>query len=86
MNNMAGQISEVGGVVISLNEIQADITVPRKVRTKIENVIATLKQDIELSIRVNKALNALDELSNDINLQAYTRTQIWNVISVLGQL
>ena len=69
-----------------LNEIQADSTVPRNVRTKIENIISTLKEGTELSIKVSKALNGLDEIAGDINLQAYTRTQIWNVMSVLEKL
>ena len=85
MNKMAEQIREVDSVINSLNEIQADSTVPRNVRTKIENIINTLKEGTE-SIRVSKALNGLDELAGDINLQAYTRTQIWNVMSVLEKL
>ena len=80
---MAEQISEIDAVINSLNEIQEDTTVPRNVRTKIEAVINTLKEDTALPIKVNKALNGLDELANDINLQAYTRTQIWNIMSVL---
>ena len=80
---MAEQISEVDVVVNSLNEIQVDATVPRNVRTKIEAIVNTLKEDTELSIKVNKALNELDEIANDVNLQSYTRTQIWNIMSVL---
>ena len=83
MNKMAEQIREVDSVINSLNEIQADSTVPRNVRTKIEAIVNTLKDDTELSIKVNKALNELDELANDVNLQSYTRTQIWNIMSVL---
>ena len=83
---MAEQISEVDNVVSSLAEIQADATVPKNVRTKIESIISTLKEDTELPIKVNKALNELDELANDVNLQPYTRTQIWNVMSVLEKL
>ena len=86
MNKMAEQISQVDTVINSLNEIQADVTVPRNVRTKIESIISTLKEDIELSIKINKALNELDEISNDVNLQPYTRTQIWNAISLLEKL
>ena len=80
------QLSEVELVVKTLNEVQEDVTVPRNVRTQIQNIISTLKADIELSIKVNKALNELDEISNDINLQSYTRTQIWNAISTLEKL
>lgn len=84
--NMAEQISQLT-VVNSLGEIKEDATVPRNVRTKIESVIATLKEeDAELSIKVNKALNELDQIANDVNLQSYTRTQIWNIMSMLEKL
>ena len=86
MDKMVEQISEVDVVLNSLDEIQADATVPRNVRTKIESIINTLKEDIELPIKINKALNELDELASDVNLQAYTRTQIWNIMSVLEKL
>jgi uncharacterized protein (UPF0147 family) len=83
---MAEQISELDAVITSLSEIKEDISVPRNVRTKIESVLNTLMEDIELSIRINKTLSELDEISNDINLQPYTRTQIWNAISLLEKL
>ena len=86
MNEMAEQISEVGVVVNSLNEIQDDATVPRNVRMQIQNIVNALKGNIELSIKVNKALNELDEVASDANLQSYTRMQIWNVMSVLEKL
>lgn len=83
---MAEQIAELDVVLTSLSEIKEDITVPKNVRSKIESVIVTLKEDTELSIKINKALNDLDEISNDVNLQSYTRTQIWNAISLLEKL
>ena len=86
MNNMAEQISEVDTIVISLNEIQDDGTVPRNVRTHIQDIISILKNETELSIKVNKALNTLGEIANDVNLQSYTRAQIWNIMSILEKL
>ena len=86
MGNMAGQISEIGTVINSLNEIHADAAVPRNVRAKIEAVLNTLKEDAELSIKINKILNELDGIVNDVNLQSYTRTQIWNVMSLLEKI
>ena len=83
---MAEQISEVATIVISLNEIQDDGTVPRNVRTHIQGIISTLKNETELSIKVNKALNTLGEIANDVNLQSYTRAQIWNIMSILEKL
>ena len=86
MNQMAEQITEIDNVVNSLNEIQADATVPRNVRMRIESIANTLREKAEVSIRINKAVNELDELANDVNLQSYTRTQIWNAMSVLEKL
>lgn len=80
------QVSEVDFVITSLNEIHADATVPRNVRAKIENIIKTLNDNTEVSIKVNKALNELDGLAGDVNLQSYTRTQVWNVMSLLEKL
>ena len=86
MGNMAEQISEIDNVINSLNEIHADVTVPRNVRTKVEAIITTLREDTELSIKINKTLNELDGIANDVNLQSYTRTQIWNVMSLLEKI
>ena len=83
---MVEQISEVDTVISSLNEIKDDISVPRNVRIKIETIIGTLKEDLELLIKINKALNELDGISTDVNLHAYTRTQVWNIMSVLEKL
>ena len=83
---MAEQLSEVYTVINSLSDILADISVPRNVRTKIEKIIKTLNEDIELLIKVNKALNDLGEISSDVNLQSYTRTQLWNAMSLLEKL
>lgn len=83
---MAEQIIELDNVVSSLSEIKDDAAVPKNVRTKIEFIIITLKDRIEIPIKINKTLNELDEISNDVNLQPYTRTQIWNAISLLEKL
>jgi len=86
MDKIVEQISEVGSVISSLNEIQSDASVPRNVRTKIESIIKTLNENTELPIKVNKALNELDGIASDVNIQSYTRTQMWNVMSVLEKL
>ena len=83
---MAEQITQLDAVVSSVSEVKEDSTVPRNVRTKIESVVSTLKEDTELPIKVNKALNELDQIANDVNLQSYTRTQIWNIMSMLEKL
>jgi len=69
-----------------LQELEEDINIPKNIKTKIKSIIGILKEDIELSIKVNKALNELDEISNDPNLEPYTRTQIWNIVSILEKV
>ena len=77
---------ELDGILDVLNELVDDSTVPKNVKTKIKSTIDALSEDVDLSIRVNKALHILDDISDDANLQSYTRTQIWNVVSLLENL
>lgn len=76
-------LKEVIGV---LSELKEDTSVPKNVKTKIENTIEILEGKGELSIKVNKALHELDEVADDSNMQPYTRTQIWNIVSMLEKL
>ena len=80
------QVALIDSVIVALNDLHSDSSVPRNVRSKIDVMITTLKQDSELSIKVNRCLSELDEISNDVNLQSYTRTQLWNVMSILEKL
>lgn len=66
-----------------LNEIKDDNTISKNIREKVSNVIKTLSEDTELSLRINKAMQRLDEISEDIAIPSYTRTQIWNIVSIL---
>lgn len=69
-----------------LHELENDLNIPKNIKIKIKNIIDVLKEDTELSIKTNKALNELDEISNDPNLEPYTRTQIWNIVSILEKI
>ncbi len=69
-----------------LEELEKDINIPKNIKVKIKGIIDVLKEDVELSIKTNKALNELDEISNDANLEPYTRTQIWNIVSILEKI
>ena len=70
-------------VIDALSELSNDSAVPKNVKNKINQMINILKDDSELSIRVNKVLNELDEIADDTNIQAYTRIQILNIVSLL---
>lgn len=86
--NMATEIHDerMDNIIEALQDLLEDGGVPRNVKTKIEAIIAYLKEDADINIRVNKALSELDEIADDSNLQAYTRTQIWNIASLLEML
>ncbi len=77
---------QVEDIIDVLTELLEDNTVPKNVKIKIESIINSLKQDSELSLKVNQALSILDEISDDNNIQPYTRTQIWNIASMLESL
>lgn len=66
-----------------LTELIEDITVPKNVRKKVEEVTKILQSVHENPIRISKALSELEEVSNDTNMQPYTRMQILTVISIL---
>jgi len=70
----------------ALDELRHDNTVPKNIKTKLETIISSLKDEKEVSIMINRALNELDEISDNNNIQPYTRTQIWNVVSLLESL
>ncbi len=69
-----------------LQELEEDTNIPKNIKTKIKSITNILKEDTELSIKVNKALSELDEISSDPNLESYTRTQIWNIVSILEKI
>jgi len=73
-------------VIDILSELEEDITVPKNVKLKIKGVIETLKENKELSIRINKASNELDDIADDANVQPYTRTQLYGVVSLLEKI
>lgn len=70
-------------VIEALDELMEDSTVPRNVKTKIEFMIGLLKEDIDSSIKIDRALHEMETITEDCNMQPYTRTQIFNVVSLL---
>ncbi|MBN1156121.1 UPF0147 family protein [Candidatus Woesearchaeota archaeon] len=77
---------EINEIVEALNLLVDDPGVPKNVKTSVSKIIFILGENVDLSIKVNKALHELDEVSNDTNLQPFTRTQIWNIVSMLEKM
>ena len=80
------QENKLNDIIDELNEITEDRSVPKNIKVKIKTTIATLNTAIDVSIKVNKALNELEGITDDLNIQPYTRTQIWNVVSLLEKI
>jgi uncharacterized protein (UPF0147 family) len=75
---------EVQDILDALDDIKGDSSVPKNIKSKIDEIISTLKKtDLEMSLRVDKAQQELEEISADANLQPFTRTQLWNIVSLL---
>ena len=77
---------KVTNMVEMLTELQEDSTIPRNVKNKLEFCSNALREDIELSLKVDKVKHAIEDISEDSNLEAYTRTQLWNIASELEKL
>ncbi|MCP3682912.1 MAG: hypothetical protein GY861_09500 [bacterium] len=81
------QNEDVENVMEALKELEEDSTVPRNIKDKIKNTIESMEnKELDVSMRIDKALQKLDEISDDTNLQSYTRTQIWNIVSLLEKV
>lgn len=71
-------------LIEELLTIIEDDTIPKNVKLKIVSAIAALQEEnVEESLRANKALQELDDLSNDPNIPSYIRPQLWNIVSQL---
>ncbi|NQV09067.1 UPF0147 family protein [Candidatus Woesearchaeota archaeon] len=73
-------------VIECLEELLNDSTVPKNTKAVILRITNILKEDVEKSIKINKASHEIESISDDSNLQSYTRTQLWNIASLLEKL
>ncbi|MFH1589341.1 MAG: UPF0147 family protein [archaeon] len=77
---------ELGEVIDTLTELYEDPSLPKNTKKKIEEMISNLKNDTDVSLKINKCQDVLEEISNDINLPTFIRTQIWGIASMLENL
>jgi uncharacterized protein (UPF0147 family) len=78
---------QVHEIVSLLEDLQRDNTVPRNVKSKLQEMQKLLQSESgELSLKVNRILSDVEEIANDINLPMFVRTQIWNLTSMLEGL
>jgi uncharacterized protein (UPF0147 family) len=76
----------VNEVITALENLKNDESVPKNIKAKIDDIVAGLRDDSDVSSKVGKSLHVLDEISEDLNIPAFIRTQVWNVSSMLEKL
>ena len=67
-------------------EVANDRSVPRNIRTVVEEAAKKIHAKKLESAEVSNAIYMLDDISNDINMPSHTRTDIWQIISKLEAL
>jgi uncharacterized protein (UPF0147 family) len=67
-------------VIVMINEIIEDPTLPKNIKTNLECITTILKdaKTKDLKLKADKCIHDLDEISSDVNLQPFVRTQIWS--------
>ncbi|MFH8080770.1 MAG: UPF0147 family protein [Candidatus Aenigmatarchaeota archaeon] len=75
-------------IVKMLTEIIEDRTVPRNIRTAVEEAKKNITENNgrDWDVRLSVAISILDEITNDPNIPSYTRTQIWNIVTMMEML
>ncbi len=66
-----------------LNEISEDGNSTKNLKLKIQQIVTLLSADESLSMRLNKASQALDDLASNGDIDSYTRTQLMGIVSAL---
>ena len=76
-------MTEIKDVVAYVEDLQADETIPKNLRQKLNEFVDVLKSGEELSIKIDKILFDLEDICNDINIPSFVRTQLWSISSML---
>jgi len=66
-----------------LDMMAKDGAVSKNIRDILSAILEELKDDCNIPIKIDAALQKIEDLSLDPNLSPYVRTQIWNLTSLL---
>jgi len=75
-----GTIDEVQDLLQSLLQ---DTSLSRNVKEILIEMQEELRNERDLGLKINSALQKVEDLSLDPNLSPYVRTQIWNLSTLL---
>ena len=77
MDEMIGQARQ------QIDTLLSDNTVPRNVKTALDEAKKALEGDDEYAVKVSTSTYKIDGVSNDINMPPFARTLVWNILSLL---
>ncbi len=77
---------EINDLIVLMEEIQEDTSVPRNIRAAVEEARNKLTKNDDLDVNASYAIYNLNDITNDINMPAHTRTEIWAIISALESI
>ena len=76
-------MSEVDSVIEALEDLKDEEGVSKTVKDRIDEMISTLQDSIDLELRVDRVRSILDDMEQQNNIPNYVRTQLWNVAALL---
>lgn len=78
---------DVKNVLVKIDEVVADYSMPKRVKTILAQIKADLGKDgKDRDVVVTSAIYSLDEITNDVNIPMHAKTIIWDIISDLEAL
>jgi len=69
-----------------MQEVASDHSVPRNVRTTVEEAMAKISGKNPKIEDLSTAVYMMDDISKDLNLPSHTRTDIWEIISIMESI
>ncbi len=78
---------DIQEILIKLNQLELDETVPRNVRKIIRTEMELFRvENTEVNVKVNRLLDVLDDLSMDPSVSSDIRSDIWHLVSILESM
>lgn len=66
-----------------LNALIQDASLSKNVKIILEEICEEFRNEKDIELKINSALQKAEDLSLDPNLSQYVRTQIWNLTTLL---
>jgi uncharacterized protein (UPF0147 family) len=70
-------------IIAAIKEVQEELSLPKAVQQKLEEIISILEGPGDPRLRASKVLCEIEELSDNSHLPSFVRSQLWNIVSLL---